>query len=614
MKIEIQNSQLEQKLEQKINFLTLEYISILDNAIKDCLGGEELKNKDGEDRDIFGTLHFITNFINKSDNEKRKFLEKLNSDLFIQVNCEKLDVPSDSCVDNEDNFYILYANIYSLRQKIVHIEDRKLQETNKKPSIEEPSKNQDSKEEAEDQKTDKKNPVKKLLKNIESQPIISHYKYLFLALPISFSYHLKNLFWAEYYKAQKLVEEANKEPKKTQDEISQLTKKNLNEIEGFIEFSKENFNDFFKGEKCTTNSSLNDNKSGIAKVKFIRNISINKSRKNLKAPNDSKMKFNFIGEKNYKDLQNLIKKINQNYPYKDKRNNNKNDINQKMFFEEIERIYELIIEINVLFRIHFTRFYNIEKPKNEDLEKRIKNLNGISNDQLCEKSKNIFEDMKKISYSPANYNQLIKILKNASEKKLTKRVPIKKKIDKFITDVESAPEYLRALKIQKLRNNIDHSNFFGIFQTSKNKHFSLKNFQENFNNIEKFLQNFSNNSPDDSGDKPDFLSFRNQLIQALSKKNYFLIKSQYHNDIKLHRVGLDHQKIISRKKSNKKKIIDVIQKHKRDREDEKFKKYSKKSKKQKLEFRLIKFFNYAEFKTTLIKKGLKKIELNKVKI
>ena len=37
MKIEIQNSQLEQKLEQKKDFLTLEYISILDNAIKDCI-------------------------------------------------------------------------------------------------------------------------------------------------------------------------------------------------------------------------------------------------------------------------------------------------------------------------------------------------------------------------------------------------------------------------------------------------------------------------------------------------------------------------------------------------------------------------------------------------
>ena len=100
----------------------------------------------------------------------------------------------------------------------------------------------------------------------------------------------------------------------------------------------------------------------------------------------------------------------------------------------------------------------------------------------------------------------------------------------------------------------------------------------------------------------------------MSRKDYFLIKSQYQNDIKLHRVGLDHRKIISRKKSNKQKIIGVIQKYKQDRKDEKVKKYSKKSKKQKLEFRLLKFSNYAEFKTTLIKKGLKKIELNKVKI
>jgi hypothetical protein len=595
MKIEIQNSQLEQKLEQKKDFLTLEYISILDNAIKDCIltsGDEELKkllkNKDGEDQDIFGTSNFITNFTKNSDGEKRKFLEKLNFDLFIQVNCEKLDVPSDSCVDNEDNFYILYANIYCLRQAIVH-----KKKINQSPSNE--SSNQDRKNYNSTQK------IQNLLDAIEKKSTISYYKYLFLVLPISFSFHLKNLFWAINQKS--------------------IIKENLNEIEGFIEFSKANFNTFFKGKKCSTNSSLNDNKSGFAKVKFIRNISINKSRKNLKAPNGSKMKFNFIGEKNYKDLQNLIKKINQNYPIKDTRNNDKNEINQEIFFEEIERIYELIIEINVLFRIHFTRFYNIEKQQNENVEKQINKLDCTPGDQLYKESIKIFEDMKNISCSDNNYKLFIEKLRNASEKKLTKRFDIKKKINEIIEQVNCTHEKVGAgyafkysHKIIKLRNNIDHSNFFGIFQTSKNKHFSLKNFQENFNNIEEFLQNFSNNSPDDSGEKPDFSSFRNQLIQALSKKDYFLIKSQYQNDIKLHRVGLDHRKIISRKKSNKQKIIGVIQKHKQDRKDEKVKKYSKKSNKQKLEFRLLKFSNYAEFKTTLIKKGLKKIELNKVKI
>ena len=579
------------KSTQKINFLTLEYISILDNAIKDCIlrsGDEELKkllkNNKGEDQDIFGTSYFIENFTKNSDDKKRKFLEKLNSDLFIQVNCQKLDLPCDSKNDNEDNFYILYANIFSLRQKIVHLEDFK-----------EP---------------------KELLKNIKKQPIISHYKYLFLALPISFSEHLKNLFRSEYCKAQKLAEEAKKNSEKTQDEISQLNNRksinenNFKEIEGFIEFSKENFNAFFKPKKCTTNFSLSDNKSGFAKVKFIRNISLKKSRKNLKAPNGSKMKFNFIGEKNYKDLQNLIKKINQNYPHKDKRNNNKNDINQKFFFEEIERIYDLIIEINVLFRIHFTRFYNIER---HSLEEKIKGLNNTRNDKIYKEVIAIFDIIK--NHNKPNFLKTLKTIEKKLKNPSDARLKIKEIIDKVNESISEESI------IRTLRNNIDHSNFFGIFQTSKNKHFSLKNFQENLNKVEKFLQNYTNNLINKSSEKPDFLSFRNQLIQALSKKDYFLIKSQYQNDIKLHRVGLDHRKIISRKKSNEKKIKEkiekikeFIQKHEKDVEDKKVKKYSKKSKKQKLEFRLIKFFNYAEFKTTLIKKGLKKIELNKVKI
>jgi hypothetical protein len=536
-------------------------------------GDEELKkllkNRDGEDQDIFGTSNFITNFINNSDDKKRKFLEKLNSDLFIGVNSEKLDIPGESNIDSEDNFYILYANIYCLRQEIVH-----KNKINQSPSNE--SSNQDSKN------YNNAKRIKNLLDTIEKKSTISHYKYLMLALPISFSYHLKNLFWAINQKSE--------------------NKENLNEIEGFIEFSKGHFNAFFKNKESSTDTSFNDNKSSFAKIKFIRNISINRLRKNFKVANGSKMKFNFIGEKNYIDLQNLIKKINQNYPLKDSRNNDKKEIDQKISFEEIERIYELIIEINVLFRIHFTRFYNIEK---HSLEERIKGLNNIRNDKIYKEVARIFEIIKN------HKTNFLKTL-NTIEGKLKNPSDVKEKIKEIINKVDKSIN--EESIIRTLRNEIDHSNFFGIFQTSKNKHFSLKNFQENLNNIEEFLQNFSNNSVDKSGDKPDFSSFRNQLIQALSKKDYFLIKSQNQNDIKLHRVGLDHRKISSRKKSNKQKIKDIIQKHRQDRKDEKVKKYSKKSKKQKSEFRLLKFYNYAEFKTTLIKKGLKKIELNKVKI
>ena len=576
MKTEIKNSQLEQKLERKKDFLTLEYISILDNVIRNIIlksGDEELKkllkNRDGEDQDIFGTSNFITNFINNSDDKKRKFLEKLNSDLFIGVNSEKLDIPGESNIDSEDNFYILYANIYCLRQEIVH-----KNKINQSPSNE--SSNQDSKN------YNNERGIKNLLDTIKKKSTISHYKYLILALPISFSYHLKNLFWAINQKSE--------------------NKENLNEIEGFIEFSKGHFNAFFKNKESSTDTSFNDNKSSFAKIKFIRNISINRLRKNFKVANGSKMKFNFIGEKNYIDLQNLIKKINQNYPLKDSRNNDKKEIDQKISFEEIERIYELIIEINVLFRIHFTRFYNIEK---HSLEERIKGLNNIRNDKIYKEVARIFEIIKN------HKTNFLKTL-NTIEGKLKNPSDVKEKIKEIINKVDKSIN--EESIIRTLRNEIDHSNFFGIFQTSKNKHFSLKNFQENLNNIEEFLQNFSNNSVDKSGDKPDFSSFRNQLIQALSKKDYFLIKSQNQNDIKLHRVGLDHRKISSRKKSNKQKIKDIIQKHRQDRKDEKVKKYSKKSKKQKSEFRLLKFYNYAEFKTTLIKKGLKKIELNKVKI
>ena len=600
MKIEIKNSQLEQKLERKKDFLTLEYISILDNAIRNIIlgtGDEELKkllkNRDGENQDIFGTSNFITNFINNSDDKKRKFLEKLNSDLFIGVNSEKLDILSESNIDSEDNFYILYANIYCLRQEIVH-----------KNKINQSSSNESSNQDSKNYNNAKR--IKNLLDTIEKKSTISHYKYLILALPISFSYHLKNLFWAINQKSE--------------------NKENLNEIEGFIEFSKGHFNAFFKDKEFSSDTSFNDNKSSFAKIKFIRNISINRLRKNLKVANGSKMKFNFIGEKNYIDLQNLIKKINQNYPLKDSRNNDKKEIDQKISFEEIERIYELIIEINVLFRINFTRFYNFENDrfciKNKNLEEEINKLSNVANIKIYEEADKLFKSLK----GSNKYEYFTKALQNIIEKKLSKNPDEYKKItiQKINNIIERAnkscdeersnffPFYSQ--KIKDLRNEIDHSNFFGIFQTAKNKHFSLKNFQENLNNIEEFLQNFSNNSADKSGDKPDFFSFRNQLIQALSKKDYFLIKSQYQNDIKLHRVGLDHRKISSRKKSNKQKIKDVIQKHRQDRKDEKVKKYSKKSKKQKSEFRLLKFSNYAEFKTTLIKKGLKKIELNKVKI
>jgi hypothetical protein len=577
MKIEIKNSQLEQKLERKKDFLTLEYISILDNAIRNIIlgtGDEELKkllkNKDGENQDIFGASNFITNFINNSDDKKRKFLEKLNSDLFIGVNSEKLDILSESNIDSEDNFYILYANIYCLRQEIVH-----------KNKINQSSSNESSNQDSKNYNNAKR--IKNLLDTIEKKSAISHYKYLMLALPISFSYHLKNLFWAINQKSE--------------------NKENLNAIEGFIEFSKGHFNAFFKDKESSSDTSFNDNKSSFAKIKFIRNIPINRLQKNLKVANGSKMKFNFIGEKNYIDLQNLIKKINQNYPLKVSRNNDKKELDQKISFEEIERIYELIIEINVLFRINFTRFYNIEK---HSLEERIRGLNNTRNDKIYKEVASIFEIIK--NHNKPNFLKTL----NTIEKKLKNPSDVKVKIKEIINKVnESINE---ESIIRSLRNEIDHSNFFGIFQTSKNKHFSIKNFQENLNNIEEFLQNFSNNSADKSDSKPDFSSFRNQLIQALSKKDYFLIKSQYQNDIKLHRVGLDHRKISSRKKSNKQKIKDVIQKHRQDRKDKKVKKYSKKSKKQKSEFRLLKFSNYAEFKTTLIKKGLKKIELNKVKI
>jgi vacuolar-type H+-ATPase subunit D/Vma8 len=45
MKIEIKNSQLEKKLERKKDFLTLEYISILDNANNVSDGIEKVEKK-----------------------------------------------------------------------------------------------------------------------------------------------------------------------------------------------------------------------------------------------------------------------------------------------------------------------------------------------------------------------------------------------------------------------------------------------------------------------------------------------------------------------------------------------------------------------------------------
>jgi hypothetical protein len=121
------------------------------------------------------------------------------------------------------------------------------------------------------------------------------------------------------------------------------------------------------------------------------------------------MKFNFIGEKNYIDLQNLIKKINQNYPLKDSRNNDKKEIDQKISFEEIERIYELIIEINVLFRINFTRFYNLENDrfciKNKNLEEEINK--SISNEWFKNKKQSSVK--KKSGYKDSQYGIALKL-------------------------------------------------------------------------------------------------------------------------------------------------------------------------------------------------------------
>ena len=651
-------------LEEKVSFLTLTYISIVDNAIRQIAEKELGYNQDKIDEDktdIFGTKTFIKFLENEnkgqkiiSNDDKIRFFRELKNQLFFPIDEHKTLNDAINTDLDYDNFYVIYAHIYSLRQKCVHSKSNRMDKTFFGKLLEKILK--DAKKNNQDNQ------------NSYVSTVI-HYKYLFLLMPNSFCNELINLLFniqerdiennsehnlnkifkynIEEYKNeletriqkylrglenkqqdlknspnlkrksshqkyqknksiniksnpstydQNLIEFLEKKIKTTQEKINLInsskeenqyyvkksfyreklilkkTKSNIDKAEIFNEFKKHNLT-FFSSKKVSKNhhsyqlepkkiiSSQGKNKKGenIFKPHQGNDIIYNNYRdfKFIGSDNLNKLFKEFNSEKNHLQNNWLINKIIYDYNSDLTLNHKKIQFTKKnsslkklafphtkLSFEEAVHIFKFLVNINSLFRQHFTNIYNYWDDKDEDTKKEIRDFNNLKFDgYFIKKLEKIIDEIDKnpIENLKINYlNNLVQVINlknpkknpNQNEKIFIQnlediKLEIKRKIN--LLNNNNVSENHKSNDLKTLRNNIEHSNLLGIFQDSNQPNFSLKNFNKNLCIVKDFLDKHSfDKYPKQSCNKSckteliplsDFTTFKNHLKQLFEKQD-----------------------------------------------------------------------------------------------
>jgi hypothetical protein len=607
-------------LEDKLRFLTLTYISIVDNAIRQIAEKKLGYNQDKE-KDIFGTEYFIINFLEKekngqkiiSNSDKIKFFSELKNQLFFPIDEDKTLNDALLTLENKNldhnNFYLIHAHIYALRQKCVHGVCDKIPNSNFRKLLEKILK--DAKKNNQDNQN-----------SYVSTAI--HYKYLFLLMPNSFCnelinllfnitqknienerdkqeedkqyspYNLRKIFdnnemaeqkFAEYLQTNK--EKIAKYSKKNDEDkkiifaqksfyreqlILKKTKLIVDDSEIFNEFKKHNLT-FFSSKKVSKNhhsyhlepkriiSSQGKNKKGknVFKTHQSNDKIYNNYRdfKFIGSDNLNKLFKEFNSEKNHLQNNWLINKIIYDYNSDLTLNHKKIQFTKKnsslkklafphtkLSFEEAVHIFKFLVNLNSLFRQHFTNIYNYWDDKYEDTKKEIRDFNNLKFDgYFIKKLEKIIDEIDKnpIENLKINYlNNLLKVINlknpkknpNQNEKIFIQnlediKLEIKRKIN--LLKNNDVSENHKSNDLKTLRNNIEHSNLLGIFQDSNQPNFSLKNFNKNLSIVKEFLDKHSfNKYPKQSCDKSckteliplsDFTTFKNHLKQLFEKQD-----------------------------------------------------------------------------------------------
>jgi len=570
-------------LEDKLSFLTLTYISIIDNSIRQIAEDRRFGyNKNAVIKnDIFGTDNFVKFFLeNEINSQKINFFKELKKQLFFPI--DKNKTLNDALKNQDDNnFYLIYAHIYALRQKCIHGKIDKITNTNFGNLLEIILNN-----------------AEKNNQNIYQSTAI-HYKYLFLLMPNSFCNELINLLFNIYerdienqspHNLKKIFDNneiAEKEFTKywqiNDDKIAKYSqendqnkkiifaqksfyreqlilkksKLNFDDCEIFSEFKNHNLI-FFGSKKVGKNHHshrLEPRKIISLHKKNNNGENIFKSHQNKDKIYNNYRDFKFIGSDNLSQLfcefsvknslpnNCLVETIINDYSHQRQRNRPKIQFTKKnsslknlalphtkLSFEEAVHIYKFLANLNSLFRQHFTNIYNYWKDKKDDTVKKIKKFNQLKIDNnfiknlekiIDENNKNPRNDLKKIIFDELS-TMVEQKFNQISQKKNPNQNEknIIQNLNNKKTEINNKINSLNnpSEAIAKLRNNIDHSNLLGIFQDGDKKDFSLQNFNKNLSIVKKFLDK---NPPTDDEKIPysNFATFKNHLKQLFEKQD-----------------------------------------------------------------------------------------------
>jgi hypothetical protein len=354
--------------------------------------------------------------------------------------------------------------------------------------------------------------------------------------------------------------------------ILKKTKLIVDDSEIFNEFKKHNLT-FFSSKKVSKNhhsyhlepkriiSSQGKNKKGknIFKTHQSNDKIYNNYRdfKFIGSDNLNKLFKEFNSEKNHLQNNWLINKIIYDYNSDLTLNHKKIQFTKKnsslkklafphtkLSFEEAVHIFKFLVNLNSLFRQHFTNIYNYWDDKDEDTKKEIRDFNNLKFDgYFIKKLEKIIDEIDKnpIENLKINYlNNLLEVINlknpkknpNQNEKIFIQnlediKLEIKRKIN--LLKNNDVSENHKSNDLKTLRNNIEHSNLLGIFQDSNQPNFSLKNFNKNLSIVKEFLDKHSfNKYPKQSCDKSckteliplsDFTTFKNHLKQLFEKQD-----------------------------------------------------------------------------------------------
>lgn len=603
-------------LEDKLRFLTLTYITIVDNAIRQIAEKKLGYNQDKE-KDIFGTEYFIINFLEKekngqkiiSNSDKIKFLCELKNQLFFPIDEDKtlnyaLLTPENTSLDH-DNFYVIYAHIYALRQKCVHgvcnkipnsnfgkllekvlIDGERRNSNKQNPDNQNPNtQNQDSQNQ-DSQIQDSK--ISKNKNNYVSTAI--HYKYLFLLMPNSFCNELINLLFNINEKDIKNESDKDEEDKK-------YSPYNLNKI------FKYNIDEYKKELEERMQRNLRDLEKKQQELKDSENFKRKSNRKKNKSKNkqsnpliDTRNSIEFL-EKKIKTIQEKLNQINssdeefQRYA-------------KKSFYREqlILKKTKIIVDDSEIFnefKKHNLTFFNSKKVSKNYQSNRLEPRKIISSHGKNKKGENIFKPHQSNDKIYNNYrdfkfigsDNLNKLFKefNSEKSHLQNNCLINKIIDDYTSDKNSNRKKIQFTKksssLKKLAfpqtklsfeelvhifkflanlNSLFRQHFTNIYNYWDDKDEDTKKEIRDFNNLkfdgyfikklEKIIDEIDKNPIENLK-----INYLNNLVEVINLKNP---KKNPNQNEKIFIQNLEDIKLEIKRKINLLKNNDVSENHK----------------------------------------------------